>query len=324
MNILGYVIDYLPWITWIALPIVILILVVKAWSESSRLQPATVPATTQNRRYSPQVLEQLSGLIIGGEKLANDMRRSDFHVDQLGRYVREWLDSVENEVWEVLPDYAGYITAEQGDITEDEKMRYSGWGRGAASLRISVDRRLTRLREIRPQIQITDTEIECKDALQHVLVEERGHMNLTILKGYAGWPVTYPFHIRNTRPHSIDIIGYNVTILWDDTAVQRIEWRAPSAELSNGLLAHPPIKSDEAVPCLTILADTAYQLDVPVNMTQIPNWPKATPRWTARGVFKFRANKQTRDHTFNFNTDNYQFPNETWNEMRDHILGDGN
>lgn len=110
------------------------------------------------KEYSPQVLGQLNGLIIGGEQLANYMRRSDFHVGQLGQNVREWLDSVEKDVWEVLPDYAGYITAEQGDITEDEKMRYSGWHWDAASLRISVDRRLTRLRETRSRIQVPDKE----------------------------------------------------------------------------------------------------------------------------------------------------------------------
>ena len=158
VNISDFIINYLPWVTWIAIPITILILIVKAWLDSSRLQVTTVLATTQNRRCSPQVLEQLNGLIVGGEVLANYMRRSDFHVGQLSQSVHEWLDNVEKDVWEVLPDYAGYITAEQGGITEDEKMRYSGWDWGAASLRISVDRRLARLRETRSQIQAPDKE----------------------------------------------------------------------------------------------------------------------------------------------------------------------
>lgn len=112
----------------------------------------------ENKKYPIQVKNKIDELIECGEKLTSQMRRPDFHVGQLGQDVRHWLDSVDHDIWDALPDYASYITAEQGDITDDEKLRYNGWGWGAASLRISVDRRLARLRETRSRIQVLDKE----------------------------------------------------------------------------------------------------------------------------------------------------------------------
>ena len=112
----------------------------------------------KDKKYPIQVKNTIDELIERGEELASEMRRPDFHVGQLGQDVRHWLDSVEHNVWDALPDYASYITAEQGAITDDEKLRYNDWGWGAASLRISVDRRLTRLRETRSRIQVPDKE----------------------------------------------------------------------------------------------------------------------------------------------------------------------
>ena len=56
-----------------------------------------------------------------------------------------------------IPKHANYIVGGRGDLTEDEKLRYQGWNWNNAALRISVDRRLTRLREIRFQIRVPDT-----------------------------------------------------------------------------------------------------------------------------------------------------------------------
>lgn len=94
----------------------------------------------------------LSKLIQEGEQLVAEMRRPDFHVGQLGQDVRHWVDSVDRDIWDVLPNRAGYITAEQGDITDGERLLYHGWSRDAAYLRISANRRLVRLREVRSEI----------------------------------------------------------------------------------------------------------------------------------------------------------------------------
>ncbi len=109
-------------------------------------------------QYTSQEIHRLDSLIQLGEILTGQMQTSDFDASELGRDVHHWLDSVEEAVWEMLPRYASYIVAEQGDVTSDEKLRYIGWGWDVASLRISVDRRLARLREIRSQIQAPDKE----------------------------------------------------------------------------------------------------------------------------------------------------------------------
>lgn len=100
-------------------------------------------------------LHVLAELIQEGEQLVSAMRRPDFHVGQLGQDVRLWLDNVNHSIWDALPrDYASYITANQGDITESERLVYHGWNRGAAYLRISVERRLARLREIKSKLSV--------------------------------------------------------------------------------------------------------------------------------------------------------------------------
>lgn len=295
------------------------------WTRPNKTKKDT--AIIQDRieqQYSAEHIDKLDKLITQGEALASQMQRPDFHTGQMGQDVRQWLDSTDRDVWQVIPEYASYIVAQQGDFTHDEKLRYEGWKMENVTLRISVDRRLSRLREIRSKIQTSDLETECKEALQHIVVEERSHADLTLLRAYAGYPVNYPIRIRNCRPHSLEFIGYNATILWDGAVVHRVEWRAPSAEASNSLLVHPPVKGVNALPYLKIPPDDWYQVDIPVNMVQIPNLPKESPMWNVRGVLMFRCGKQTREIVYDLKTDNYQFPRKIWEEIRNHILRDGN
>jgi hypothetical protein len=57
-----------------------------------------------------------------------------------------------------------------------------------------------------------------RDALEHFLVEDKQRRSLTILDGLPEKPIVYPLVLRNTRPIPIDIVGYEVMILWDDRA----------------------------------------------------------------------------------------------------------
>lgn len=111
--------------------------------------------------YSPHVRETLDALIKRGEELTHQMQRDDFHRGQLGREVRQWLDSVGHDVWEVIPEHANLLTTNQRStqetFTDQERLRYGGWNRNAATLRVSVDRQLLHLREIRSRIQATDS-----------------------------------------------------------------------------------------------------------------------------------------------------------------------
>ena len=104
--------------------------------------------------------DTLGILIKRGEDLTNEMQRPDFHFGQLGQEIRQWLDSVEHNVWETIPEYANLLTANSGSaqepFTDQERIRYSGWNRSRAALRVSVDRQLLRLREIRSRIQGVD------------------------------------------------------------------------------------------------------------------------------------------------------------------------
>lgn len=172
---LTYIIDYLPWITWIAIPITIMVLLVLTWRKSAKIQVATVAASTSTslaeatstqeaviREYSPQVKETLDALIKHGEELTHQMQRDDFHRGQLGQEVRQWLDNTERDVWEVVPEHASHLTGNEAvtkePYTDQERLRYAGWSRNAAALRVSVDRRLVRLREIRSRIPGISTE----------------------------------------------------------------------------------------------------------------------------------------------------------------------
>lgn len=273
------------------------------------------------KEYSPQVRDKLDALIQRGEDLCDKMKEKDFSKWHLEPVIREWLNNVNHDVWEVIPEHASYIVGEQGDLTEDEKLLYQGWTWDAASLRISVDRRLARLREIRSQIQSADLEAGCKETLEHAVIEQRSHADLTILRGYAGWPVNYPIRIRNCRPHPVDIIGYDITIFWDGRPVQKVNWQAPSREASNGITICPPFDSQEPLNAITIPPDHDFQLNVPVNVGQIANQPAESPVWTAKGNITFHCANETKIKAFDFNTDNYKLSHEDWVELGQSIRG---
>lgn len=273
------------------------------------------------QQYSTEDIDELDILIDRGNDLCQQMQTKDFIREPLESVVGNWMNDIGRVVWQIIPKYASYIMGDQGNLTEHEKLPYQSWNWNDATLRISVDRRLSRLREIRSQIQSPDLEIEPKDALQHIILEGRYHTSLTIHKGRPGWPVMYPIRIRNTRPIKIDIVGYDVNILWNDTSVQKVGWEAPSRDASNGLEVSPPFSSQEPLPTIPIQPDDLYQLDVPVNVGQIANRPAESTIWTAKGSITFRCGSDTKIQTFNFNTDYYQFSHEDWAELGQGIRG---
>lgn len=268
---------------------------------------------------SAEVKSKLDSLIAQGETLIGKMQKPDFQVEQMGQEVHEWLDITDQDVWRLIPAHAGYIVAEQGNITHDEKLRYQGWNWGLASLRISVDRRLSRLRETRSQTKVTDLEIGHKDVLQHIVIDPRSHLELSIYKGRTGWPVTYPVRILNTAPEGLDIVGYDVTIFWDGRPVQKVIWQAPSRDASNGITISPPYDSQEPLPSIAIQDE--FRLEVPVNVGQIANRPAESPVWTAKGNITFRYGSETTTKSFDFNADSYKLSHEHWVELGQGIRG---
>ena len=103
--------------------------------------------------YPPQVIGRLDVLIQRGDGFCHSMRQRDFDRWQIEPEVGEWLNDVNRDLWEIIPKHAGYITADQGSLTKGEKIKYQGWKLDNALFRISVDRVLMRLREIRSQIR---------------------------------------------------------------------------------------------------------------------------------------------------------------------------
>ena len=84
------------------------------------------------------------------------MQSHSFNWVHLERWVQEWLDGISHDIWGVVPQHAAFIMSEQGDVTPEERMQYHGWGNKEARLRITVDRKLARLREIRSRIQVLE------------------------------------------------------------------------------------------------------------------------------------------------------------------------
>lgn len=132
----------------------------KTKEEGSQQHPSEI-----EQEYSPEVGLKLDELIAQGETLVGKMQRPDFQIfttEKMGESVRQWLESGERDVWKLIPERARHIVAEQGDFSPDERLRYQGWSNDSASLRVWVDRRLSRLREVRSQIKVAETTLGIK------------------------------------------------------------------------------------------------------------------------------------------------------------------
>ena len=149
-----------------------------------------------------------------------------------------------------------------------------------------------------------------QDALAHIFIEGRRRGSLGLQKAYTPWRVSYPIYLRNTRPIPVDIVGYNATILWDDTEVERITWRAPDNETSNGILVRWDASTVEA---LTIQPDKPYTLDIRTNGKNMAPLPTRSPKWGVRGTVYFQCGDFLEDqHQFDLQTDYYEIPQDEW------------
>ena len=115
--------------------------------------PSPMKRETAAKEYPPKVIKAMDSLIIRGDTLCAYMQDKDFTTGAVATAVQQWLDDVNREVWDIIPFYADHITSELGALTGDEHIRYQGWDMDSAMMRVSVDRKLYRLRKIRSQIQ---------------------------------------------------------------------------------------------------------------------------------------------------------------------------
>lgn len=147
------------------------------------------------------------------------------------------------------------------------------------------------------------------EALEHVVLEGRRRDSLTIQKAYTPWRVLYPLHLLNSSYSQIDIIGYSVTVLWDDTPTPVVKWAAPDADASNGM----SLRADGApVDAIVIEPYAPYKLNIPVNLDQIVINALGSPKWSARGTITFRIGTEERVDSFSFLQDYYQLSNTDW------------
>ena len=96
----------------------------------------------------------LDEIIKKGEELIYDMKTPGFNWAQLELWIQRWLTNIDSNVWKVTPQYAKYITEDQGTFTTGEILKYHNWNKKEASLRVMVDRKLLRLREVRAKLPI--------------------------------------------------------------------------------------------------------------------------------------------------------------------------
>ena len=157
------------------------------------------------------------------------------------------------------------------------------------------------------------------DALGHFHIEGLDTVKLAILYGLPGKPITYPVVLRNTRPLPIDIIGYEVVILWDDEPVETVSWQPPAATTSTGIRVVPPYSATSPQDLIRIDGDTRVELPIPVNLRKIGHWPTISPQWGARGILILNCGGESRSMTFNLETDHYKLEQPVWDKLKAEI-----
>ena len=156
-----------------------------------------------------------------------------------------------------------------------------------------------------------DTAPDDGDALDHVLIDSRNRHDLQVQKAYTPWIIGYPLRLRNTRPIDVNLVGYNLTLVWDDSRIDRITWRAPESENSHGI----PIQADgEPVGFLRLPADSDYSLYVAINRERVTGSTGRSPSWGARGTIMVESGGESRDIQFDNSTDGYQLGNSEWGQ----------
>jgi len=167
-------------------------------------------------------------------------------------------------------------------------------------------------------IPISNSESK-RDALEHFLIEDKQRRSLSVLNGLPEKPIVYPLVLRNTRPIPIDIVGYEITILWDNRAFDTISWQHPSAFATSGIRVKPPFKDTSSVQAIQIDGDIQRDLAIYVNLQKIKHWPIISPMWAAKGHLKLECCGESMTKTFDLSTDCYQLTQKEWDKLRAEI-----
>ena len=161
-----------------------------------------------------------------------------------------------------------------------------------------------------------------RDALNHFQIEST-RTRLHVNEGLAGKPVMYPLSLRTTRPLPVDIVGYDVTVLWDNNPVSTVSWYPPSATTSSGFRVAHPYPATSPQDLIRIKGDTRITFDIPVNLRQIGTLPTLSPRWGMKGYLSLICGgepSKPRAMTFDVSRDQYQVDDEVWMRLRSEIM----
>ena len=148
--------------------------------------------------------------------------------------------------------------------------------------------------------------------LSRVFMEGRRRDALVIHRAFNPWRIWYPLHLYNGAEVAVDVVGYNLNLLFDDAQIARVTWRAPDNEADNGIPLLP--NHTGPIPAYTIQPGQPYTLSIPISRRQIADLPKANPKWGARGNVYLRCNGTELAHPYSFATDNYELERSVWVE----------
>lgn len=150
------------------------------------------------------------------------------------------------------------------------------------------------------------------DAIGHLLIGTEKSA-LTIYRGKLGWPVQYPIKLRNTRPVSIEVVRYEVTIFMNDVPMQVVQWDNSKQKASNGAdVSHP----------IYLQGDDVTSLPIWVLLAQMrQDLPQDSPKWGSEGELSLQGDDELcRRRSFDLKKDYYALSQADWEDLRKNAI----
>ncbi len=134
---------------------------VSATNSVTTIRPYPIPIAVVNMKTGIPALREL---LQRGGKLERTIRGRIGYASSPGSkrevFLQDWLDDLQSDVWEYLPNQAQYVLSDEGLEIKKEAQRYAGWDATLAYRRVILDRRLGRLREVCshvPELRMADS-----------------------------------------------------------------------------------------------------------------------------------------------------------------------
>lgn len=109
----------------------------------------------RSREEIAKIVSKLDEHIQAGHKHLRNLR-IPHDVSDVQPSASHWLEQIQGWSWESVPEHADLINGADGDFSADERMRNAGVDINLAALRITIERRLTRLRQAKALLSNRD------------------------------------------------------------------------------------------------------------------------------------------------------------------------